>query len=147
MKKAHLKPFICLLALFFLDMSIPINLFFNADFTMVGIIFLSFYLDPRIIFLYSLLFGMAKDAMSHNTIPLYTFDFTIVALLVKIMLKYFGEKILSRLIIAFIAVIFGLAFNSISERGFSFIFSLKFILSSFAVLLFIDYTLSGWIQR
>jgi len=148
MKNVHLKAFIYLFIFLLLDMSVPVNLLFYTDFTMLGVIFLSLYLDYRLILLYALFFGIAKDALNSNVLPLFSIDFMITVVLVRNLLKYFRDKPLFKFIIVFIAVIFNFIFMAaFSGISFSFSFLLSFVFSSLAMFLLINYLFAAWIQE
>ncbi len=147
MRDVGLRTFVLLFILFFLDMAVPLDFIFKIDFLMIGIIFITFYMDYTFVLFYVILFGMAKDAVSSNFLPFYTCNFIFTVLLIKILLRHFRDKTLFRLIIAIIAIIFNLILNIFVVRYISLLFSLSFILYSFCGFLLMDYALKQWIKE
>ena len=148
MKNVHLKAFIYLFFSIFLDMSMPVNSMFSTDFTMLGVIFLSMYIDYRLVILYALFFGITKDALNSNIFPLFSVDFMITVILVKSLLKYLRDKPSFRMVIAFLIIVFNFIFiAALSKTSLSGYFLLDFISSSFILFLVIDYLFASWIQQ
>ena len=148
MKNVHLKAFVYLFLFLLLDMSFPIGFLSGTDLTMLGVVFLSVYLDYRLVLLYALFFGTAKDALNSHVLPFFSIDFIITVFLVKSLLKYFRDKLLSKFIIVFLAVLFNFVFiTAFSGANFSLHSLLAFVLCSLGVLFFTNYFFAVWIQQ
>ncbi len=148
MKNVHLKAFVYLFIFLLLDMSFPVGFLSGTDFTMLGVIFLSVYLDYRLVLLYALFFGIAKDALNSHALPFFSVDFAITVFLVKSLLKYFRDKLLFKFVVVFLAVLFNFVFiTAFSDANFSLRSLLSFVLCSLGILFFTNYFFAAWIQR
>ena len=146
MNNSNLKSSFALLALFMLDITVPVHFLINTEFVMLGVIFLGLRLSSGFVFFMAVFFGIAKDALMFNKIPVSTMTFVLTVILVRYLRKHFQKKIVFEFAIASIAIIINLIINSVAQEAFSIRFSFSFIVQSLVMFALLDLLLKKWIS-
>ncbi|MFH1768375.1 MAG: hypothetical protein ABH858_04355 [Candidatus Omnitrophota bacterium] len=147
MKNVKFKAFFSLIVLLLLDLSPAAHFLLKTELLLVGIIFLSFYLSFDYVLLLSLFFGMLKDLMMFNSVPIFTLAFIFTVTVIEYLLWYVPKKPLMKVIVVATVISVNIIINSFALEDFSFIFSVNFFIQSFVFFYVFDRILKKLIYR
>ena len=142
------KASLLMLVFFGLDFSVITHFALDVEFLLLGVIFLSLNIPYRKAMVVSIVFGIIKDSLIFNFLPISTFIFAALVFLIHYSFKYLKDidNFLPKLFIVLASTVLYILVNSLIMKEFFPWFSAKFIFQSIIIFFLFNISLRKWIQ-